>query len=221
MLAEREQQGRDNCAKPNLLPFYRAIREYLEDHGEEDGGESKREYQMYDAQDGRKPREQPIKIIAEGCQRRADDERHQQQEADHQDDRKAQKTRFQEMPYAGAAARRNLPDDIEGRLEFAQYGGGSDDQGADADRGRKDSGLSATGTPQHSLHSYRALRTDEVRKFAKQRTFRRFLTEGEPGYRDHHDQYRRKREYRVIRDRRTHRRGAVVEPPVNGFFAQA
>src|SRR5262249_18889236 len=53
------------------------------------------------------------------------------------------------------------------------------------------------------------------------RTFRRLLTEGEPANRDHHDQHRRKREYRVVRDRRTHRRGTVVEPLANGCFAQA
>src|SRR6266849_5739371 len=94
MFAEREQQGSDNRAKPNLLPLHRAIREYFEYRSKEDGGESKREYQMYDAQDGHEAREQPIEIIAECCQRRADDERHQQQEADNEDDRKAQKTRF-------------------------------------------------------------------------------------------------------------------------------
>ena len=41
MLAEREQHGCDNCAKPNLSPFHRAIREYFEDHGKEHSGEPK------------------------------------------------------------------------------------------------------------------------------------------------------------------------------------
>ena len=94
MLAEREQHGCDNCAKPNLSPFHRAIREYFEDHGKEHSGEPKWEYQVHDAQDARKPGEQPIKIIAECRQRRADHQRHQQQKADNEDDREAQKARF-------------------------------------------------------------------------------------------------------------------------------
>src|SRR5437899_1789860 len=122
---------------------------------------------------------------------------------------------------AAASARRNLPDDIESRLQFTQYGGGGDDQCADPERGRKDPRPSAARTPQHSLHGDRALRTDEVRKFAEQRTLRRLLTEGEPGDPDHHDEYRRQREHRIIRDRRTHRRGTIIEPLVKGFLAQA
>src|ERR1700730_12733317 len=49
----------------------------------------------------------------------------------------------------------------------------------------------------------------------------RFLTEGEPGDRDHHDQHRRKREYRVVGDCGTHSGGTIVEPTVDGRLAQA
>jgi hypothetical protein len=71
------------------------------------------------------------------------------------------------------------------------------------------------------LHGFRAFRADEFGKFAEQGTFRRFPAEGEPGDPDHHDKHRREREYRVIGDCRTHGRGMVVEPAVNGLLAQA
>jgi hypothetical protein len=69
------------------------------------------------------------------------------------------------------------------------------------------------------LHGCCAFRTDEVSKLAEQSTFRRLLAKGETRDSDHHDEDRRKRENGVIRDCRTHRRGTVVEPGVNGFRA--
>ena len=104
MLAQREQQGCDNCANPNLLPCHRAIREYFEDHGKEHGGERKREDQVRDLQDRCEPGEQPIKVIAEHRQRGADHQRHQQ-EPDNEDDCEAQQPRFQ----AGAIDRPGSP----------------------------------------------------------------------------------------------------------------
>jgi hypothetical protein len=43
--------------------------------------------------------------------------------------------------------------------------------------------------PQHSLYGSCAFRTDQVSKSVEQSAFCRFLTEGEPGDRDHHDQH--------------------------------
>src|SRR6266404_1445738 len=123
---------------------------------------------MYDAQDGREPGEQPIEIIAECCANAVliTSDTSSRKPITRMTARLRRRD-FRRCQRPSPPLCRNLPDDVERRLQFAQYGGGCDDQCADPDRGRKDPRPSVTRSPQHSLDGDRALRTDQVRKFAE------------------------------------------------------
>ena len=79
-----------------------------------------------------------IEPVTDGRDRRADHEQDEEQEADGEHHREGEEAAFHHRPEAPAGLGLDVPDGVEGVLEFAENSRGAEQQGAEADDGGPD-----------------------------------------------------------------------------------
>src|SRR5579883_1094326 len=87
MLADGEEQRRRSRADPHIPPLDGGIRQNLEHHREQDGGEAEGQREVDNGEDDRESRKDAVEIPAERFERRAQRQRDQQEKADRDDER--------------------------------------------------------------------------------------------------------------------------------------
>lgn len=119
---------------------------------------------MQDAEHQRQARKDPVEVIPESPECRAEDERHQQQEAKRENQRKAQQLLACDGDQRPARLSLHFPDNVESGLQFYEDSGRGDEERTGSDQRRDDAGPLVTGTGDHRLERLRPLDAHQIAK---------------------------------------------------------
>ena len=210
--AEREHRSRAQGANGDVVPGQLDTRQQLVDHPEQGGDDQEADGPGDPAHDHGGFLPHAADILFDDGQRRADDQRHHQQEAQHQDQAEGEQAGAHQVPDAGFLRRRHIPDLVQAVFQFGKHGGRADQQQHGGDNGRKAPAFLVLRPGQDGLDRLRPLRPHQAAQLVQELALGGFGAVEEAGDGDDQHQHRRQREQGIEGQRRALARGAMIEP---------
>src|SRR5690606_22635968 len=99
-------------------------------------------------------------VPAERRDQGADNERHHQEEADHEDHGEGKEAAADDVPDSGAGSRGNAEDGVEGILQFSEDAGGANEENDAADDDHEGASLGSGGVGKHFFNAAGGAATD-------------------------------------------------------------
>ena len=211
-LPHREEQRGDRCPGHHLPPAQPHVGQVLEDEADEQRRQREVEDEAHQAEDsgqGARPRDHRA---ADAGQRRAHDQRHQQQEAHGEHKAEGERALPHKAPHAAAGPRPHLPHRVQRRLQLADQAGRAHHHRREAQHERQACFARPHRGFEHGADQGAPLLAEQSPDLDEDLLLHAGLAERQAGHRDHDHQQRGQREGRVVGKRGGQARDLVLAP---------